>query len=241
MFDPNQILRIATAIMGWHEKTDGTTPYPRVSVQHGSYVLIENGTHNGDGRRHYAPHTSLEDAINLLTFLPKSNAIITDETRGFRVAGGDWAGQWSESLCTAVVSAAVNYLDTKDVVPTTYHLRMARASQSDFDDTLKFLTQMDLVLEYGYFEGEEEDEREWLDEEATALKIGKWVLENRRLLFGWERVVWGFDTLLREVCDPNLSYLDYKPDLAVMKAWARATDADQKNEASTDESASASA
>jgi len=228
MFNPDQIVRIATQIMGWHEKVDETTPFPRLTIKHGSYVLIESGLHNSDGRRHYAPHTNLEDALNLLTFLPKPNALITDEARGFRVAGNDWAGQWSESFCTAVVSAALNYLDTKDVIPTTYHLTMARASQKDFDDTLEFLTQMDCVLEHGYFEGEEEDEREWLDEDAMAQKIGKWVIEHKQLLFGWGRVVWGFDTLLREVCDPNLSHLDYKPDLAVMKAWARATNADPK-------------
>lgn len=220
--DVENIFRIAVRVMGWNAKSDDKTPFPRVSIQHGSYILVESGVITGEGRRHFSPLTSHEDALNVLTHLPKPNAVVVDEARGFRVAGGNWAGEWSLSFGTAVVTAATNYLDTKDVVPTTFHMTMARASQKDFDDTLKFLTQIDNVLEYGSFEGEDEDEAQWLDEEATARKIGQWVMENRNLLFGWGRVVWGFDTLLREVCDPSLSYLDYKPDFALMKAWARA-------------------
>jgi hypothetical protein len=31
--------------------------------------------------------------------------------------------------------------------------------------------------------------------------------------YGWRRVVWGYDIMVEQCCDPNLDYLAFKPEL----------------------------
>jgi hypothetical protein len=62
--------------------------------------------------------------------------------------------------------------------------------------------------------------REWFQEleeiltnhEKNCDDIGNWVKGSYPRVNGeWERILFGYETLVENVCDPTLSYLDFKP------------------------------
>lgn len=82
-------------------------------------------------------------------------------------------------------------------------MKMARGDDADIDVLRRFF----LDLEEAYEEGLE-------DEEITALVDSRFDEVGAR----WRRVVDGF-MILRNTCtDPNLSYLDWKPELLALTA-----------------------
>lgn len=85
----------------------------------------------------------------------------------------------------------------------TPSMKMARGDDADIDVLRRFF----LDLEEAYEEGLE-------DEEITALVDSRFDEVGAR----WRRVVDGF-MILRNTCtDPNLSYLDWKPELLALTA-----------------------
>jgi hypothetical protein len=77
---------------------------------------------------------------------------------------------------------------------TVGHITMAKASQQEVDDLIDFLRTLEEKVE-------EWDESDLLD-----------YLEHRGVP-SWERTVFGFSVLVDNVCDPDVSYLDWKPEL----------------------------
>ena len=98
-------------------------------------------------------------------------------------------------------------------------MKMARATKEDVEHLTKFLQWLERFEEYG------EDLRT-LDEEtgecssisdADALsyitsEFGRF---GRKRSVGscWNRVIWGYQVLHDNVCDPEKDYLDWKPEL----------------------------
>lgn len=76
-------------------------------------------------------------------------------------------------------------------------MRMARAPQEQIDALWKFLEGLAERTENG----------------RGAESIGTFVRKNwRNVEACWERVVYGYQTLL-QCTDPNLDYLEYRPDI----------------------------
>jgi hypothetical protein len=78
-------------------------------------------------------------------------------------------------------------------------MRMARASQEEIDGLIDFMRKLEELFDSG-------DESELLDyffEEAGGVP-------------NWERTVFGFSVLVDNVCDPSISYLDWKPEFKVL-------------------------
>jgi hypothetical protein len=63
--------------------------------------------------------------------------------------------------------------------------------------------------------------REWfqeLDEIVNSDKehheVGHWLLSTYPRVDGeWERILFGYETMVENACDPTLSYLDFKPEI----------------------------
>lgn len=54
---------------------------------------------------------------------------------------------------------------------------------------------------------------------ASKKDILKFVHHNWRRMLGYERVVFGYEILVDNVCDPDKTYLDWRPDVkAALKA-----------------------
>jgi hypothetical protein len=53
------------------------------------------------------------------------------------------------------------------------------------------------------------------DEYADPENIGNWVLDTfkPRRIDEYERILFGFETLVENACDPALSYLEWKPEI----------------------------
>lgn len=88
-------------------------------------------------------------------------------------------------------------------MPETYQIRMAKASQHDVDEVMSFLQELE----------EKTDDYDCSDNE-----LGEWVNQNFHKIYGkYERILLGFSTLVDNVCDPNIDYLDYTPELKRQK------------------------
>lgn len=81
----------------------------------------------------------------------------------------------------------------------TYQLRQAKADQKDFDELLGFLQTIDDMADNG----------------DDAEEIGAYVIDYFATCRGggWQRVVWGYDVLVKNAADPELDYLDWKPEI----------------------------
>lgn len=99
-------------------------------------------------------------------------------------------------------------------------MRMARAPKEQVDHLTKFLEWLEQFEEYGHdirkFDGETGECPQISDEEAMDYIKSEFSRLNRRLSVGscWHRVVWGYQVLHDNVCDPALDYLEFKPELA---------------------------
>lgn len=93
-------------------------------------------------------------------------------------------------------------------------MKMAKASDKNRDAVKDFLGVLDAIEEYGSVEI---NGKEW---KPTDEQLGAYVLDwLRKNPVALMRVVWGFETLVENVCDPNVSYLEWRPDIkAAMEA-----------------------
>jgi len=78
-------------------------------------------------------------------------------------------------------------------------LRMAKAPQSDIDAVRQFLQTLEEKMIY---------------EETSDEVLVHWLAQAYPEIDGlWDRILFGYETLVANVCDPSLTYLDYKPEI----------------------------
>ncbi len=80
-------------------------------------------------------------------------------------------------------------------------IRVARCSQTDIEQMRTFFFAL-------------EEKIDTVDE----YELGKWITDNYTDGCGrhWQRLVFGYETLLENACDPSLSYLDWKPEIKTL-------------------------
>jgi len=78
-------------------------------------------------------------------------------------------------------------------------LRVAKASPEDVNQMRDFLSELEELLE----------------SDVSTFEIGEFVSKNFDGRCGrhFQRVLFGFDTLVENACDPSLSYLEWKPEI----------------------------
>ena len=96
-------------------------------------------------------------------------------------------------------------------------LKMAKSSPEEMEKMLEFFNGLEEI-----FEGEFEQDDIFGDfDEDQREAVGKYVVEwwDKFLDGSWGRFYWGFDTLLRSAADPDLDYLEWKPEIkAILEA-----------------------
>ena len=119
-------------------------------------------------------------------------------------------------------------------------MKVAKADNEEFDKVYKFINVMDNLLDNRSWYADEDDWKNWDDDDQDKielLKIEKEVKEtdggiwgdvdNRLVLFefikkkwrevnysgSFQRIVTNAEVLIDNVCDPNLDYLEYKPEI----------------------------
>lgn len=112
-------------------------------------------------------------------------------------------------------------------------MRMAKASQEHVDKLRKWMQFNDNLMQIDpLFGGEwEEFKKDWSEDEDFKAIIEE--VQTEEGDFNWEyyasyysceishiygRILWGYETLVENVCDPELSYLDYKKEFKEMEA-----------------------
>ena len=110
-------------------------------------------------------------------------------------------------------------------------MRMAKAPQEHIDTLRKWMQFNDELMKIDpLYESEwEEFKNDWSEDE-DFIKIIK-ELEDDEKRFSWEfyahhynseishihmRIIFGFEVLLDNVCDPDLDYLDYNKELKIL-------------------------
>ncbi len=119
-------------------------------------------------------------------------------------------------------------------------MKVAKADSKEFDKVYDFINIMDDLFDNKFF-SDEESWREWNDDDEDKkllLKIEKdlketegsdiWgEVDNRLILYefirlkwkkanycgSFQRIVTDADVLIDNVCDPDLDYLEYKPEI----------------------------
>ncbi len=82
----------------------------------------------------------------------------------------------------------------------TLQLKMAKATDADVEAVRNFFLDPEMKIE----DWEADIEEEWIREEFN--QVGH----------RWQRVVEGYPILRDNVCDPNLDYLEWKPELKTL-------------------------
>lgn len=78
-------------------------------------------------------------------------------------------------------------------------LRCARAYPKQIQKVREWFQQLEDVME---------------DEHNAASDYGDWLSKHHHEVEGeWERILFGYETMFDNACDPNLSYLAFKPEI----------------------------
>lgn len=101
-------------------------------------------------------------------------------------------------------------------MPKEITVRMAKASQEDRESVRKLMTDLESMVEYDMVPDEK---GEIIDpcggngpsDSQIGSYVRRWFEKNQSSL---NRVVFGFDVLLDNCCDPDKTYLDWKPEIA---------------------------
>lgn len=96
-----------------------------------------------------------------------------------------------------------------------FGLRMARATKKDFDAVWALKDIIESLTEYQRLPPPDEDtEGEEIPWDDVPQKLGELVSEWwEEHSPSWFRVVFGGQTMIDNACDPNLDYLDFKPEI----------------------------
>lgn len=89
-------------------------------------------------------------------------------------------------------------------------LRMAKSSPEEMEKMLEFFNGLEAIFE-GEFEMDPLDDYATVQEEAVGKYVAEWW--EKFLDGSWSRFYWGFDTMLRSAADPDLTYLEWKPEI----------------------------
>ncbi len=84
-------------------------------------------------------------------------------------------------------------------------MKMAKASAADIDALDKLFNTLERIDPSDINHKEIDNE--------TLGRFVRWAMQRNHIRSGWRRVVWGAEALIREVCDPDESCLEYKPEL----------------------------
>ncbi len=85
-----------------------------------------------------------------------------------------------------------------EVKTTKHSLKMAKASPEEVENLRRFFNTVETMFE----------KYNWQNDEQFIK-----VLKKKFNQVQWQRVVMGYEILVENMCDPNLSYLDYKPEI----------------------------
>jgi|WetSurMetagenome_2_1015567.scaffolds.fasta_scaffold226210_3 hypothetical protein len=85
-------------------------------------------------------------------------------------------------------------------MPRGFHMTVAKASPEQVDTLRTWFHELEDVLE---------------DSEEDAPDIAKFVQDTfrQRRIDEYERILFGYETLVENACDPNLSHLEWKPEI----------------------------
>jgi len=99
-------------------------------------------------------------------------------------------------------------------------MRMAKASKDDIDRLRKFFQMIEEVMDYGTLTHPPTGpDGEGAEEEVDDIRLCELIREHwghRGPGVGagsWFRVVFGVDVLIDNCCDPDLDYLEFKPEI----------------------------
>lgn len=82
------------------------------------------------------------------------------------------------------------------------NMRIAKATEKEVRDLQQFFEEIEELLEDGI--DTYEDYERIIDERFP------------KLAGGWRRILFGYKTLLKNTCDPSLSYLEWKPEIKAL-------------------------
>jgi hypothetical protein len=85
-------------------------------------------------------------------------------------------------------------------------MRMARAMPEQVQRLREWFQKLEELLE---------------DEKTDSGDYGRWISAHyHEIAYEWERILFGYDVLVDNVCDKSLSYLEYRPEIAMAFALA---------------------
>lgn len=84
-------------------------------------------------------------------------------------------------------------------MPEEIKLRMARAYPDQVQRVREWFQKLEEILD---------------DEKTTSADYGAWIAGHyHEVSSDWERILFGYDTLIENVCDQTKSYLEFKPEI----------------------------
>jgi hypothetical protein len=91
-------------------------------------------------------------------------------------------------------------------------MKMAKASEADIESLTDFFNMLEEAIEYGTVTDSKGNSEEVDDEKIAEIIRNAWN-GHGRVGCSWRRVIIGCAVLIDNCCDPELSYLDWRPDV----------------------------
>lgn len=96
-------------------------------------------------------------------------------------------------------------------------LRCARAYPKQIQKVREWFQQLEDVMD---------------DEHNDASDYGDWLRSHYHEVEGeWERILFGYETMFNNACNPNLTYLEFKPEILELMHQKNTQDAQLNNDA----------
>ena len=102
----------------------------------------------------------------------------------------------------------------------TVTMKQAKASEEDLDRTIEFFQIIEEFMDNGTYTAPNDtadDETRYLtDEEFVELLRKKWGGRFKPVGVdaSWSRIVFGYQVLVKNACNPTLDYLEWREDIA---------------------------
>lgn len=78
----------------------------------------------------------------------------------------------------------------------TTQLRMAKATEEERQALRNFFEELEGLLDFG------DSVQQFVEKQMEGTVGGS-----------WQRILWGFETMIENACDPDLDYLEFKPEI----------------------------